>query len=662
MRPIRLIQAGLVIGAIAVVVAVALQIRGAATGEEVLVASHDGPGAPSPPPNADDDAPGAKGVTGEVMDGPNRRWSYRFERAEESERGVIADGVRIEAVAADGETYRLQATHAETSADRQFVRAEGDVRIDGEDLALRAGWAEHYGREAEASEVLGGEVNGRVGDRLLLSDRAEYRRLTETYRLDGDISVLDRGSKPTTMLHAQELQYRRVAATAMLKHSVFAVRGSVSVIDAHQVDIELTHGKPSRLVLQGKPFSGFLIEAWNPNACDEQVSLYRAWTPGLWVDNTSHATSLGPGSMMVRPYPDGGTLSVESMSASAQRLWSVTASDWTVTIDAHGRARAVTAAQTTWRKDPNDGAPEEQSWDALEVRAEIGPRGGVDLAEFPQGLQARRGPMLLTGKHANYRAGILRVDRSPRLTTATSTLEADSIDLSPDSGEIQASGNVRSRSRADHGGARSLLAQTPGQAVQAKAQAMATEGRGEWIVYRGSAQLWQGSDLLSADEIRADKSFATLKARGTVALRLQGKGGDVIEVFADLLDYDGDVAVLRGGVRLSGSEVRVRAEEAKLWFSAEGRELARIEAIGDPVVGEREPYRSYSRRLAHDQATGRTVLSGSDSQLARVVDRDGNETLGDEVTLWPGDRGIRVGSAGDGFSVSRVGAGGSKSP
>ncbi len=274
---------------------------------------------------------------------------------------------------------------------------------------------------------------------------------------------------------------------------------------------------------------------------------------------------------------------------------------------------------------------------------------------------------------------------------------ADTIEWNRQSGELRATGDVRSVYFGDV---------SPGAAAEAGRRAAAVEGRGTLqraptalapggaltgpanvvadaleansatgvAIFSGRARLWQGDRAVQADRIELRRQRGELVATGGVlaafpqaALKTAGgtsapqqpKGVELWRVRAQELDYQAaprasarrgtlqgapaGQATLTGGVEAWSSSAQIFARRLTLSLERDARgraALANAEAAGGVVVRQGERW-ARSDRADYDAKEGKFVMSGGKPTLE---DASGDRVTGDTLTFYQANDTILIAS------------------
>ena len=184
----------------------------------------------------------------------------------------------------------------------------------------------------------------------------------------------------------------------------------------------------------------------------------------------------------------------------------------------------------------------------------------------------------------------LRLTASPRVEDGNLQLTADKIDISRQSGDAFAHGNVKatwvdagagknSAGKSVQPGSAALGGQGPAHVVAAEAQLrQSTSGAGGEATFNGHARLWQQANSIDAPVIVLDRQRQTLVARSTDAGRA-GKGGAVERGRTESPGPGRGAA----GKPAAPSVIRVRGGDLK-YSDAERKAVMRGGALGTVVA------------------------------------------------------------------------------
>lgn len=283
--------------------------------------------------------------------------------------------------------------------------------------------------------------------------------------------------------------------------------------------------------------------------------------------------------------------------------------------------------------------------------------GHVALVQRPESKRAADAPLHAFAGHAVY-AGDgqwLHLSQQPRIDNGGLQLTADRIDVSQESGDAFAHGNVKATWLQTTKSGRAA-AEEPAHVISAEAQLHQMAGNVEsTATFRGRARLWQGSNTISAPTIVLEKKSQRLEASSTersepvrVVLLNQGSGQNsghnghggktggtgpaVIRVRGGLLHYAGleRTATIEGGglgavVAESGTTTS-QSNQVELRLTPTGAaapgptgQVERMTARGHVVLLS-EGRRGTGEQLVYTGANGQYVLTGSASTLPRISD------------------------------------------
>jgi lipopolysaccharide export system protein LptA len=238
----------------------------------------------------------------------------------------------------------------------------------------------------------------------------------------------------------------------------------------------------------------------------------------------------------------------------------------------------------------------------------------------------------------------------PRVIDGGTTVVADNIRLLRTSGELFATGNVKttySELTQQPGGA--LLANSDPVHVTAKAMnAVQSSGLAH---YTGGARLWQGSNIVEAPAIDFEQKTRTIVATGDVKhlvsswftqVDAKGKSSTML-VTAPKLNYSDNErqAHYSGGVTVKSNDGVMTAGRADVFLNPAGTKAAiagpsqldHIVATTHVLVQQLER-RAEGEKLVYQASTGTYVMTGGSPMLSDPV----NGTVrGDSLTFYNRD-------------------------
>ena len=266
---------------------------------------------------------------------------------------------------------------------------------------------------------------------------------------------------------------------------------------------------------------------------------------------------------------------------------------------------------------------------------------------------------------------------NPRIDNGGLQLTAGRIDISQDSGDAFAHGNVKAtwaqtgRSGTAIGGL-SPSSQEPAHVIAAEAQLHQTAGgSGSVATFRGHARLWQQANSVSAPTIVLEKDQETLDAHSTdraepvrvILLAESGKrdarpaagGPSVLRVHGGELHYSGakHSALMLGGalgpvVAETGTAVS-HSDQVELHLAAADRntrptgqsQVERMIARGHVVLSS-EGRRGAGEQLTYTGATGEYVLTGTEAAPPHIVDPVRGSVSGAILIFRSGDDSVSI--------------------
>lgn len=320
------------------------------------------------------------------------------------------------------------------------------------------------------------------------------------------------------------------------------------------------------------------------------------------------------------------------------------------------RAMAGKAEQSGTSREGAAKFDEKGEWTEIVLRGDVrlrqgDRRGQADTATFSQTAQTA----VLTG--------------NPVVSDATTRTTARVIAFAQATGEIRASGNVRTTDLGAHRGT-VRLAEAPANFSSDELEANSQTGR---ALYRGHARLWQGESLLEADSIELLQSERVLNANRNVrsvfpqtafkaaagagagngaaggTKRAGGAAKDASSLWrvqSDSLSYREaeNRAHLEGKVFAQSGAQSIRAPLLDLYFAKSGgggaQQLSRAMATGGVTVSD-GARKGTAERGEYTAADGKFVLSGGTPTL---FDGSGGTTTGRQLTFFLADDTIIVDS------------------
>jgi len=264
----------------------------------------------------------------------------------------------------------------------------------------------------------------------------------------------------------------------------------------------------------------------------------------------------------------------------------------------------------------------------------------------------------------------LHLTGTPRVDNGELQLTADKVDVSQDSGDAFAHGNVKAtwfggvQEKGSKGiesgsgaGGQVLGGKGPAHVVASEAQLHQASGE---ATFRGQVRLWQEANSIAAPVIVLDRTKQTLVARAASAAEpvrvvMLNASGDargkkaksdtlsVIRVRGGDLNYSGATrkAVMHGGVAgtvvAETGDAITRSDEVELVLQQAGSQATQAGPTGQAVQGaqgtqvdhmtarghvtiESQGRRGVGEQLAYSGVTGSYVLTGSPGMLPRMTD------------------------------------------
>ncbi len=397
----------------------------------------------------------------------------------------------------------------------------------------------------------------------------------------------------------------------------------------------------------------------------------------------SWARTEGPGELTIR--------SADPKRAGEETV--INARGFTADFGEEGRLRAMRGEGAVQVVSRAAGEPDRVSTSERLV-AEFSPSGELLRAvqegdfRYREDSSARNaknepGGRLATAARASYSPAdeSLALTGGPRVVDGGMTVEANSLRVLRRSGELSATGNVKTTySQLSMQASGALLA--AGDPVHVTAQTMNVKrdlaGKSGMARYSGGARLWQGSNVVQAQTIDFDEKERTLVASGdekrpvtSVFLQVDGKGrSSTILVTAQRLSYEDNQrqAHYTGGVTAKGADGVMTAVRADILLkpsqvsAKEGAgpgppssavapsQLERIVAGGHVVVQQKER-RVEGDKLVYEASSGVFRMTGGPPVLSDPV----NGTVrGDSLTFYSRDDTVIVEGGDASRAVTRT--------
>jgi len=309
--------------------------------------------------------------------------------------------------------------------------------------------------------------------------------------------------------------------------------------------------------------------------------------------------------------------------------------------------------------------------------------GKVVLTQQPASRAgaAPQPPMRATAGRAEYagQGQWLHLTTSPRVEQGGMQMTANKIDLSEDSGDAFAHGNVKASwidtAKAGKAPATPLFgsSQEPTHAVAAEAQLHQTSGSNESeVTFRGHARLWQQANSVAAPVVVLNRMKQTLEAHSTdrnepvrvVFLNADRKATgrnatntpSVIRVHGGQLHYAESkrAALMQSGalgpVIAETGAATTQSNEVELWLTPAGQstphgtgtgQVDHMTARGHVTVNA-QGRRGVGEQLDYTGATGEYVLTGSASVPPRLTDPEHGSVTGAALIFHSRDDSVSI--------------------
>jgi len=564
-----------------------------------------------------------------------------------------------------GRSFAAEHAVAHLAADNsvQRVIATGDVRLsDAGGLRLRARRGELLFGAGSAVESawFGGGVAFESGQELADGQAGEMRMLfvpAAKRRGAGRAFVLQ------TIYASQGVVLRQAPREGSRNSQALTMTSSAMTFGLEQARL---HTEPASAGVNGKPVIGKPGQKWGTTKSASRLS---------W------ARTEGPGELTIR--------SADPKRAGEETV--INARAFTADFGEESRLRSMRGEGAVQVVSRATGEPDKVS-NSEKLVAEFSPTGELLRAvqegdfryrEAPGAKTAKNEPggRLATAARASYSPSdeSLALTGGPRVVDGGTTVEADSMRVLRRTGELSASGNVKttySQLSVQPSGA--LLA--AGDPVHVTARAMNVQrspaGKSGVARYTGGARLWQGSNVVQAQTIDFDEKARMIVATGdekrpvtSVFLQVDSKGRSAtLLVTAQKLTYEDNQrqAHYSGGVTARGADGVMTAGRADILLkpsqvsAKEGAgapsplmgpsQLERITAGGHVVVQQKER-RVEGEKLVYEASSGIFRMTGGPPMLSDPV----NGTVrGDSLTFYSRDDTVVVEGGDTSRAVTRT--------
>lgn len=267
---------------------------------------------------------------------------------------------------------------------------------------------------------------------------------------------------------------------------------------------------------------------------------------------------------------------------------------------------------------------EEGLLQSARLQARMAPGGQVTGGTASGDVRYRGAEGRASGERAVFEGERLRLTgstgRPPWLISPERRVAARTLLVEQATGLFLAEGDVRTTSLRDPSG---LFDAEEGPIYGAADRLRGSRPQDE-VVYEGAARLWQGDNLLQADEVRIRPDAGLLRARGRVLSRTRSATGpegglQMLSGRSQALDYDDStgVATYSGEASLDLEPDRVEADRIVVTLGA-ARRVQRVVADGGVRLRFQE-HRGEGDHLDYRPEEGTAVLEASNG-LAMAQD------------------------------------------
>ncbi len=520
----------------------------------------------------------------------------------------------------------LTCRRASFNVDTKDAKLSGSIQVefpDGTFLSTEVGSLLGGGRKFETESGVVFVGNGVVGS----AGVAEYDMKRNVLSLSEGVIV--RGDSGDS-LSVPELIYRERAGKVDLPRGGTMGFGGFS-LEFAEGEVTLDEGDerdPSRVVFR----DGVHITGEHPETGQE----FDAW--GEFFEARKDAAdrwqitlrSSGP---WVRFMTLGGT-DVAFEEVFAWAIHAVAGSEGLLNVSADGRVCLQTI--------PFEGPVRRAEADSLRVWFDRGAAtdlelldnvvlsgDGIDAEAHRARLDVETGKAMLHGNPTGARRVTIRSERGK--------LTADQAVLFKESGRVDVLGRVQGEMFETQvlGAERD---QEDATTVHLAAEGLTVSDEGKLFELSDQARLWQGSRLLTADDILYRPETQRLEARGHVKTTLPARAVDpeapatediILSARSMVYEDHEHRALYEGDVKFSDPDYRLSAGRLEILMGEEGA-IDRVVATGSVTIVERRTGQTLTGNTAiRDVSKGTVVLEGSP---ARAVDGAGNMLSGRSLT------------------------------
>jgi lipopolysaccharide transport protein LptA len=324
----------------------------------------------------------------------------------------------------------------------------------------------------------------------------------------------------------------------------------------------------------------------------------------------------------------------------------------TFEFDAAGRAERLRGNKDCRMLAENLGSdPQPRLVTADRIRGKLDPETGeAQRMDFEKDVTFSRPDAKATSGFARYSHGAsLRLQEDPKIQQETGDLQADTIDIIPETGDVNASGKVRHLLRRRSGAARTGLLSGQDAPTLVTSRRFAYQQAKKSALYEGDALLRSGRDEIKAPKLVLEEDAKgarrLLGSQGVVSLlhpksskpgdpepaAVEGRGADMLyEEGAGRIVYTGDVTIRQG-------DIQTVSPKATITLTADGNAVEKLVA-GEPVAVQQGIRKANGRRGVYTPGNETMVLTGENVVLVEA-DR---QTRGRSLTFKVGDDTILV--------------------
>jgi lipopolysaccharide export system protein LptA len=274
---------------------------------------------------------------------------------------------------------------------------------------------------------------------------------------------------------------------------------------------------------------------------------------------------------------------------------------------------------------------------------------------------------------------VMFLETGASLSDSTGATSADRIRIDQRTGNLKAEGGVRSSKLPDKNpNKKSSEMLSSDEPLLAQAGKMETSNDNRKVRYDGGALMWQGANRIQAETIDLDRDKRILIADGKVVTNLwegpkPGPKEDpkkkaaaplLTEVRAARMVYTelDRLALYTGGTTMNRAGLNVKSQELRAWLADSPGDSRLLKAFADGAVEivQQVPPRTRTGSAGHAEFYTEDQKIVLREGRPKMVDINGNQTEGDELTYYANDARLLVNGSPAQPAASRIKATGKK--